>query len=739
MEVSPETAPTVIFESKNYYFCCSGCVAEFNEKPAYYRDHPAKPFILKPVQPDHLVLAGDSARVMHLCPMHPDVQVMGPSTCPLCGMDLEPAEIQWNEGPAPEQLEMMRRAQWSIGMTLPVLILAMVPMAGHSVTYARLADWIQAIVTTGVVVGPGSFVWSRALDSLRNRNLNMFSLIGLGTGVAFAYSWIQLILGSSFLYFESAAAIITLVAVGQVLELKARAKTGQAIRSLLQYHPKTAHRISKNGGQSELDQEIEIQCIEKNDHVRVLPGERIPLDGKVIEGLSFVDESMLSGESVPIEKKAGDTVRAGTSNVQGVLKVEVSEPASKSFLSLMVKKVMEAQRSRAPIQKRADQVAAVFVPVVLGVSLLTAGAWFILGPDPKWVHALIHAVSVLIIACPCALGLATPMSIMVAMGRGATLGILAKNAEALELLSEVDTVVFDKTGTLTEGQPRLTTIQVNGCTENEALQYAACLELNSEHPLARAFLSEARARGLDLSLLVDCFEALPGTGVKGIIGGTVYFLGATQPVDGYTSVELRADVGIGPTQSLATFTLVDAVKVNTALALSELKKRGLTLQMLTGDHSNVANRIAKGLPLDKVQAGVSPVEKLEVIKALQAAGNKVAMVGDGMNDSPALAQANVGIAMGTGTDIAIQSAGITLVRGDLKSLMEAIDLSKETVKNIRQNLLFAFFYNAIGIPIAAGALYPTFGLTLSPMWASAAMSLSSVTVILNALRLYRAK
>ncbi len=691
----------------------------------------------------------------YTCPMHPEIRRRGPGACPICGMALEPL-VPTAEGEASPELRDMQRRLW-VGAVLaaPVLVLGMV----ESLVHGPLRSWIQLALATPVVVFSGWPFFVRAWESVRARSLNMFTLIGLGTGAAYTHSVLATVAPGLFppafrmhdgtvpVYFEPAAVIVVLVLVGQVLELRARARTGSAVRALLDLAPRTARRIGPRG-----DEDVPVEALRAGDRLRVRPGERIPADGVVEEGTSSVDESMLTGEAIPTEKAPGGLVSAGTVNGAGGFVMRAERIGSETLLAQIVRMVGDAQRSRAPIQRLADRVAAWFVPAVIAVAAATFVAWALFGPPPALAHGLVNAVAVLIIACPCALGLATPMSIMVATGRGAQAGVLVRDAAALETLARVDTLLVDKTGTLTEGKPRLTeVVPAPGATEAEVLALAAGLERGSEHPLAAAVTAGAAERGVAPAPVTD-FAAVPGQGVSGLADGHRVVLGkraliAAEGVDpgpleataerlraeGRTVAYLAAD---GRLRGLVA--VADPVKTTTPEAVRLLHRDGLRLVMVTGDSRATAEAVARRLGLDEVIADVLPPEKSAVVERLERAGRTVAMAGDGVNDAPALARAAVGIAMGTGADVAIQSAGVILVKGDLRGIARARRLSRATLRNVRQNLAFAFLYNALGIPLAAGVLYPVAGLLLSPMIASAAMSLSSVSVIANALRLRHA-
>lgn len=696
--------------------------------------------------------------------MHPEIRQDHPGACPICGMALEPEMVTAAAGPSAELTDMSRRFWVALVLTLPVFVLEMgahLFPALHHLLPMKLSIWIQFVLATPVVLWAGWPFFERAWASLKTRNLNMFTLIAMGTGVAWGYSVIATLMpdifpaafrasdGSVAVYFEAAAVITTLVLLGQVLELRARERTSGAIKALLNLAPKTARRIADDGS----EEEVALELVLVGDRLRVRPGEKVPVDGVVEEGRSALDESMVTGESMPVTKTVADTVIGGTMNQSGALVIRTDKIGRDTMLARIVQMVAEAQRSRAPIQRMADQVAGWFVPAVLVVAVIAFVAWGIWGPEPRLAHGLVAAVAVLIIACPCALGLATPMSIMVGVGRGAGLGVLIKNAEALEHMEKVDTLVVDKTGTLTEGKPAVTRIIVSeGFEEEELLRIAAGVERASEHPLALAIVNAAMDRNIEIPSVSD-FDSPTGKGAVGTIEGrritlgNARFLGeagidtsslATQAdqlrTDGATAIFMGIDSMVA-----GVFAIADPVKSTTAEALTALRADGITVVMLTGDNRTTAEAVARQLGIDAVEADVLPDQKAAVVARLKQEGRIVAMAGDGVNDAPALATADVGIAMGPGTDVAMESAGVTLLKGDLNGIVRARELSKATMSNIRQNLFFAFIYNAAGVPIAAGVLYPFFGILLSPMIAAAAMALSSVSVVTNALRLNRVR
>jgi P-type Cu+ transporter len=751
MSVDPATAKhRAEHAGAAYYFCSAGCREKFVADPARF---------LAPKQAPAPNSAPPGA--IYTCPMHPEIRQDHPGNCPICGMALEPLVATEATGPSAELVDMTRRFWIALALSIPIFALE---MGGHLADLHRLvpealSNWIQLALATPVALWAGSPFFERAWASLRNRNLNMFTLIAMGVGVAWLYSVVAAVAPSLFpsafrgahgavaVYFEAAAVITTLVLLGQVLELRAREQTGGAIRALLDLAPKTARLVHADGA----DEEIALDAVKIGDALRVRPGEKVPVDGEVIEGRSAVDESMLTGESMPVGKSAGDRVIGGTMNESGAFVMRANRIGRDTVLAQIVQMVAQAQRSRAPIQRLADQVSGWFVPLVIAIAALSFVVWAIWGPEPRLAYGMVAAVSVLIIACPCALGLATPMSIMVGVGRGAQAGVLIKNAEALERLEKVDTLVVDKTGTLTEGKPKLVALRTApGVGEDVLLKLAASLERGSEHPLAAAIVRAAADRNLALAK-VEGFESVPGKGVSGTIDGRKVALGnrammqAAQidvgALEGQAD-ELRND---GATAIFAAFdgeasgviAIADPIKATTPDAVRELKEMGVRVVMLTGDNRATAEAVGRKLGVAEIEAEVLPQDKGKIVERLRKEGRIVAMAGDGVNDAPALAAADVGIAMGTGADVAIESASVTLLSGDLRGVAAARRLSQATMRNIRQNLFFAFIYNALGVPIAAGVLYPTFGLLLSPIVAAAAMSLSSVSVVANALRLRR--
>ena len=744
---------TTEHDGGTYFFCSPKCLQKFTAEPLRY----LKPADAKPDPASPPAAPG----TVFTCPMHPEIRQVGPGTCPICGMALEPAEVSLDDGPNEELADMRRRLWVGLVLAIPVVILEMGGhLAGlHMLVGQKISSWLQFALATPVVLWAGWPFFVRGWQSLKTRNLNMFTLIAMGTGVAWLYSVAAIAMpdlfppafrgadGTVAVYFEAAAVITVLVLLGQVLELRAREQTSGAIKALLNLAPSTARRLKDNGS----DEEVALESVAVGDRLRVRPGEKVPVDGEVIEGRSSVDESMVTGESMPVTKEAGAKAIAGTLNTTGSFVLRAEKVGRDTMLSRIVQMVAEAQRSRAPIQRLADQVASYFVPIVILIAVAAFAAWTTFGPEPRLAFGLVAAVTVLIIACPCALGLATPMSIMVGVGRGAHAGVLIKNAEALERMERIDTLVVDKTGTLTEGKPRLVALlPVSGIAEAEALRLAAAVEAASEHPLAMAIVAAARERGLALPPVAD-FDSPTGKGALGTVEGRKVVLGnprflAEQGVDpaslegaaerqrgeGATAVLLGVDG-----RAAAVLAIADPVKATTPAALEALAAEKVRVVMLTGDNRTTAEAVARRLGITEIEAEVLPDQKSAVVDRLRREGRVVAMAGDGVNDAPALAAADVGIAMGTGTDVAIESAGVTLLKGDLTGIVRARRLSEATMANIRQNLFFAFVYNAAGVPIAAGILYPFFGILLSPIIAAAAMALSSVSVIANALRLRR--
>ncbi|MGE5189835.1 MAG: heavy metal translocating P-type ATPase [Gemmatimonadota bacterium] len=799
MDVAPGSGFRHSHGGRTFGFCSEGCLEKFQADPARYSGAGGAPS--EPEQAGAVRLAGEKGTGGHTCPMHPDVRQPGPGSCPKCGMALEPAGVpapdsrtEWTcpmhpevvrdaPGSCPicgmaleprtvavaeeenrELVDMRRRFRVSVILTAPLFLIAMAeyipgrPLDG--LLPGRTLSWVELALATPVVLWGGWPFFVRGWQSIVNRSLNMFTLIGLGVAVAYGYSLIAALFPGIFppsfrdasgmvaVYFEAAAVIVTLVLLGQVLELKARSQTGAAIKALLGLAPKTARRIGEDGA----EEDVPLDRIRPGDRLRVRPGEKVPVDGVVLEGRSPVDESMVTGEPIPVEKTAGDRVVGATINGTGALVMRAERVGAETLLARIVQMVAEAQRSRAPIQKLADVVAGYFVPVVVAVAAVTFLVWAVWGPDPRMARALINAVAVLIIACPCALGLATPMSIMVATGKGATAGVLFRNAEAIEVMRKVDTLVVDKTGTLTEGKPKLVAVSpATGWEANGLLRLAAGLERGSEHPLAAAIVDGARERGIELPE-AQAFESVTGQGVRGTVDGRRVLLGnrtlleqggvdpgavaaAAEKLreDGQTVMFVAVDG-----KAAGLLGVADPVKETTPDAIRSLHREGIRIVMLTGDNRTTAQAVAGKLGIDEVVAEVLPDQKAGAVKRFQEEGRIVAMAGDGINDAPALAQAQVGIAMGTGTDVAMESAGVTLVKGDLRGIVRARRLSRATMRNIKENLFFAFVYNSVGVPVAAGVLYPVFGLLLSPIIAAAAMSFSSVSVVGNALRLRRA-
>ena len=734
-----------------YYFCSAKCREKFIAEPAKYLEPGLKPAVPVP------------AGTIYTCPMHPEIRQEGPGSCPICGMALEPEMVTADSTPNPELADMTRRFWIGLALTLPVFALEMGgPLTGlHQWLGQQKSNWIQLALATPVVLWAGWPFFERGWASLRTRNLNMFTLIAMGTGVAWIYSVVGTVWpdvfppsmrghdGSVAIYFEAAAVITVLVLLGQVLELRAREKTSGAIKALLDLSPKIARRIKADG----TDEDVSLEEVAAGEQLRVRPGERVPVDGEILEGRSAIDESMVTGESMPVTKTAGEKVIGGTMNQSGGFVMRADKVGRDTVLAQIVQMVAQAQRSRAPIQRLADQVSGWFVPTVILVSLIAFAAWSIWGPEPRVTFGLIAAVSVLIIACPCALGLATPMSIMVGVGRGAQSGVLIKNAEALERMEKIDTLVVDKTGTLTEGKPSVVAIRTApGIDEIELLRLTASLERSSEHPLAAAIVRSANERGLSLSQ-PESFDSPIGKGVVGTVEGRNLVIGNQRIMteggidtaslapaademrkEGATAIFVAIDGKVAGIIAIA-----DPIKATTPSAIAALQAAGIRVVMLTGDNNTTAQAVAAKLGITEVEAEVLPEDKSKIVERFRAQGRAVAMAGDGVNDAPALAAADVGIAMGTGTDVAMESAGVTLLKGDLNGIVRARHLSAATMANIRQNLFFAFIYNAAGVPVAAGALYPFFGILLSPIIAAAAMALSSVSVIGNALRLNHVK
>lgn len=790
------------YKDKAYYFCCEGCAKKFADEPEEYlaaRPANAAMVTIAPMRSNAAGAAGASRaeksdeevyvcpmdaevraskpgpcpkcgmaleprnpaaalrKLEYTCPMHPEIVRSEAGACPICGMALELRAVDANEEENPELVAMTRRFWLSVALTVPLLLFAMAESLWRGRIAPVIAPWIELALATPVVLWCGWPFFERGWASVRNRSLNMFTLIAMGTGTAYLYSSVATVVPGIFptqfrdasgalpIYFEAAAAITALVLLGQVLELRARQRTGGAIRALLQLAPKTARLVQVNGE----EKDIALETVQRGDRLRVRPGEKIPVDGVVLDGTSSVDESMVTGEPIPVEKTGSNKVTGGTVNTTGTLVMRAERVGDETLLARIVQMVSDAQRSRAPIQQLADKVSGYFVPAVIFVAVTTFICWATLGPAPRLAHGLVNAVAVLIIACPCALGLATPMAIMVGTGRGATAGVLIKNAEALETLESIDTLVLDKTGTLTEGKPKVVEIRpAPGWSAEDVLRLAAALERASEHPLAAAILAEAARKELRVESAGE-FRAFPGKGIRGNVDGHsaalgnaafMHELGVAQEnddkngaQDGQTIVQVAVDG-----HEAGIIAIADPIKASTQEAIQQLRAEGLQVVMLTGDSRATAEAVAREVGIDEVIAEVLPERKEEVVKELTARGRRVAMAGDGINDAPALAAADVGIAMGAGTDVAIESAGITLVKGDLRGIVRARRLSRKTMQNIRQNLFFAFAYNTIGVPIAAGILYPFFGLLLSPIIASAAMTFSSVSVILNALRLRQA-
>jgi Cu+-exporting ATPase len=747
---------------QTYYFCSTSCLERFRAEPARFLGGASPAPATPHAHGDTREAAAPSARTEWTCPMHPEIVRNEPGACPICGMALEP-RVATLEERNPELDDMARRFWWSLALTAPILAFMVADvLPGQPLQHIvppAWRTWTELALATPVVLWGGWPFFARGWASVVSRHLNMFTLIALGVGAAYGFSVVATLAPGLFppsfrthgdriaVYFEPAAVIVVLVLLGQVLELRARSRTSGAIRKLLGLTPATARRVDAAG----VEQDVPLEQVQVGDRLRVRPGERVPVDGVVRDGSTSIDESMMTGEPIPVEKAAGDEVTGGTVNGTGTFVMEAQRVGSDTLLAQIVRLVSEAQRSRAPIQRLADTVSAWFVPAVILVAVITFGAWAVFGPEPRLTHALVNAVAVLIIACPCALGLATPMSIMVGTGRGAELGVLFRDAEALEVMERIETVVVDKTGTLTEGKPSLTTIAPQpGFDPQELLRLVASVERVSEHPLAAAIVRGAEARGVSTADVSD-FRSVTGKGVVGTVNGTsvgvgndalLRELGATaepmlaQADERRRNGETVMFVAVGG-RAAGLIGVADRIKPTTAEAIRALHAEGLRIVMLTGDSRVTAEAVARAIGIDLVEAEVLPEQKAAVIEKLQAEGRRVAMAGDGINDAPALAQADVGVAMGTGTDVAMESAAVTLVQGDLRGLVRARRLSRATMRNIRQNLFFAFVYNVLGVPVAAGVLYPAFGLLLSPMIASAAMTFSSVSVIVNALRLRR--
>ena len=751
MRVDPHATPhRHVHHGRTYYFCSQGCRSKFAVDPVKY------------LASDAAAAAPVPAGAIYTCPMHPEIRQAGPGSCPICGMALEPVLASADAGPNPELVDMTRRFWIGLVLSIPVVVLEMGGHLAnlHMLVGPRLSNWLQLVFATPVVVWAGWPFFVRGWRSLVTRNLNMFTLITIGTGVAFIYSVVATVAPGIFpaafrapdgavpVYFEAAAVITVLVLLGQVLELRAREQTSGAIRALLDLAPKIARRIDVDGS----EEDVPLDLVAPSDRLRVRPGEKVPVDGVIIEGRSAIDESMVTGESMPVTKEPGAQAIGGTLNQTGALVMRAEKVGRDTMLAQIVQMVAAAQRSRAPIQRLADRVSAWFVPAVIVAALIAFAAWATFGPEPRFAYGLVAAVTVLIIACPCALGLATPMSIMVGVGRGALAGILIKNAEALERMERVDTLVVDKTGTLTEGRPKVVAlVPAPGFDENEVLRLAASVERASEHPLARAVVESARERGIALSDVAD-FDAPTGKGVTGMVGGHKVVLGNARLLAAAVGISvaaleaeaerLRAEgatvihLGVDG-RAAGILAIADPIKPTTPEALDALTAEGVRVVMVTGDNATTAKAVARRLSIAEVEAEVLPEQKSAVVARLRREGRVVAMAGDGVNDAPALAAADVGIAMGTGTDVAIASADVTLLKGELTGIVKARRLSAAAMRNIRQNLFFAFVYNAAGVPIAAGALYPTFGILLSPVIGAAAMALSSVSVVGNALRLRR--
>ena len=745
MVVTPASPHSFEHAGRQFYFCCAGCKTKFAADPQRFLHPAAAPAAAEPP------IEG----AIYTCPMHPEVREDRPAACPRCGMALEPEMPTLDEGENPELTDFRRRFVWTLPLTLAVFVLA---MGGHrfNVFSGSTQSWIELLLTLPVVLWAGAPFFKRGVQSVIHRSPNMWTLIATGTSAAFAYSVVATVapglipasfasMGRVPVYFEAAAVIISLTLLGQLLELKARSQTSAAIKSLLGLAPKTARRVEIDGSEAD----VSLATVHVGDMLRVRPGEKVPVDGVVLEGISAVDESMLTGEPMPVSKRIGDNLIGATLNTTGALLMSAAKVGSQTVLAGIVQMVVQAQRSKAPMQRMADRVAGYFVVTVVAIAGLTFVAWGVFGPEPRWVYGLINAVAVLIIACPCALGLATPMSIMVATGRAATQGVLFRDAAAIERLRDVDTLIVDKTGTLTEGRPKFErAIAAEGYTDDEVLRLAASIDKGSEHPLARAIVVAARERKLRLERVVD-FDSASGVGVSARAGTRALLLGNSTLMQQRGVVVAALDVqaeALRATGASVMFLAVDQqvagllavsdpIKASTADALATLKASGLRVIMASGDGLTTARQVAATLGIDEVHGEVKPADKLALVKRLQAEGRVVAMAGDGINDAPALAQADVGVAMGTGTDVAMNSASVTLVKGDLRGIAQARVISQQTITNMKQNLAFAFVYNALGVPLAAGVLYPFTGWLLSPMLAALAMSLSSVSVISNALRL----
>jgi Cu+-exporting ATPase len=798
MMVPADGALRSTFEGKDYAFCCAQCLEKFERDPRAYLGGTAAPIshatkAATPTPPTTSAAPGTlyvcpmdpeirepkpgacpkcgmalepelpavaPTRTEWTCPMHPQIVRDRPGSCPICGMALEPRTVTLQEEDNPELRSMTRRFWVGVALSAPLMAIAMAHLlpfeAVHAFVRSPARPWIELALATPVVLWGGWPFFERAAASVVRRSLNMFTLIGLGVAVAYTYSTVATLAPGLFpaslrgddgrvgLYFEAAAAIVTLVLLGQVMELRARSQTGAAIRALLGLAPKLARRIRADG----TDEDVDLGAVQPGDRLRVRPGEKVPVDGSVLDGRSTVDESMITGEPLPVEKATGDRLIGATVNGTGSLVMKAERVGAETLLAQIVKMVSEAQRSRAPIQRLADVASSYFVPAVIAIAVATFAIWAAVGPEPKLAHALVNAIAVLIIACPCALGLATPMSIMVATGKGATMGVLFKNAEAIEVLRKVDTLVVDKTGTLTEGKPKLVSVVALATDEPELLRLAATLERGSEHPLAAAIVRGAEERGVTLAEATD-FASATGRGVQGIVDGRRVALGNAQHMKDLsvdvTRAEARAEEMRADAQTVMYVAVdgvlaglvgvADPIKETSVVALRELRAEGLRVVMLTGDSKATAMAVARKLGIEDVVAEVLPADKASTVKSLKANGRTVAMAGDGINDAPALAEAHVGIAMGTGTDVAMESAGVTLVKGDLRGIVRARRLSGATLANIKQNLFFAFIYNSLGVPLAAGALYPALGILLTPTVAAAAMAFSSVSVIGNALRL----